>query len=123
MLNPIEEKLISTIAEKMKERGWRVSDLARATGISAQGLYKIIDGSRWPGPDNLQSICQALGISVFGETHTVRLVADEPFIAEIKDKTENFTDDEKQEFLAAIDGILRMRSFALKKSGKLKGKS
>lgn len=63
MLGTCEKFLISNIEAELKRLQWELTDLARVTKITRSGLYKIVKGQRWPGPDNLERIAAAFGRS------------------------------------------------------------
>lgn len=64
ILGNTEKILIVNVNALMHSAGWKAKDLAKATGISLQGVYNIIKGERFPGPDNLDRIAKALNCSV-----------------------------------------------------------
>ncbi len=61
----VTEILIGAIKRRMEELDWKVADLSRSSGISKPGLYGIVNGERYPGPDNLNRIATALGLPVW----------------------------------------------------------
>ena len=63
-ISRINQLLVDNVERQLVKRGWKVPQLAKATGLSASGLYGVVDGSRWPGPDNLDRIARALEVSV-----------------------------------------------------------
>jgi transcriptional regulator with XRE-family HTH domain len=62
-VNQTNQLLVKNIEKELEQRGWKIPQLAKATGLSASGLYGVLDGSRWPGPDNLERIARALKTS------------------------------------------------------------
>lgn len=60
-VNRTNQALIENIKKRLLAREWKIPQLAKATGLSASGLYGVMDGTRWPGPDNLERIAKALG--------------------------------------------------------------
>lgn len=46
----------------MSRRGVDYKALAEASGLTRSGIYKIVEGLRWPSPDNLDRIAEALGL-------------------------------------------------------------
>jgi len=63
-LNKINQTFIANLKARMEELGLKVPGLAKRTGLSASGLYGVLDGSNWPQPDNLDRIASALGTTV-----------------------------------------------------------
>lgn len=61
LVNRTNQQLIDNIESRLEARKWKVPRLAKETGISASGLYSILSGESWPGPDNLDRIARALG--------------------------------------------------------------
>ena len=52
------------LQQKILSKGWRQSDLARATGIGKDSISHYIRGRSFPGPKALDGIAKALGVSV-----------------------------------------------------------
>lgn len=52
---------LANLEKRLAEMGWRIPDLAKATGLSASGLYSITSGRSFPSPDNIDRIATALG--------------------------------------------------------------
>jgi len=64
LLNEIDTILIDNISQKMGVLGMEPKDLAKASGISQSGIYKIIKAERFPGSDNLIRLARALKCTV-----------------------------------------------------------
>ncbi len=60
----LEENLSRNIQRYMAEKGFDVAELAARSGITASGIYKILEASRWPSATNLAGIAKALGREV-----------------------------------------------------------
>jgi transcriptional regulator with XRE-family HTH domain len=52
------------LQQKILSKGWRQSDLARATGIGKDSISHYIRGRSLPSPKALDSMAKALGVSV-----------------------------------------------------------
>lgn len=50
------------LKERLEKRGWRLKELASATGLSVSGIQAIVSGTRWPQAVNIDRIASALGV-------------------------------------------------------------
>jgi transcriptional regulator with XRE-family HTH domain len=53
------EILINNLKAEMKRLNWEYEDVAKASGLTRSGIYKIVKGQRWPGADNLDRLTNA----------------------------------------------------------------
>ena len=49
------------IREELAAQGMTQKELAERTGLTENGLYRILNGSRTPRPETLEAIGRALG--------------------------------------------------------------
>lgn len=61
--NP-QEILSANIRARLETLGWKVLNLAAASGIGQSYVYEIVRGDKWPSAPYLKAISKALGISV-----------------------------------------------------------
>jgi transcriptional regulator with XRE-family HTH domain len=54
---------LSNLKRLLEIKRVSVLELSKRSGITRSGLYKILDGQRWPSSANLDRICSALGIT------------------------------------------------------------
>jgi transcriptional regulator with XRE-family HTH domain len=58
----IQELLGANVRGLRKQRGLTMKEAASLAGISEPGWQRVETGSRWPGPDTVEKIAQALGV-------------------------------------------------------------
>ena len=64
MLETLQQTLIDNLEREMNARGWKKTDLARASELSPSTIYPIWDKRVWPQPQTLSKLASGLGISV-----------------------------------------------------------
>lgn len=52
------------IKEKLEQKNWKITDLARFSGISYPYLVDLIKGRRRWNEDTMEKACKALGIAI-----------------------------------------------------------
>lgn len=62
MLDKLRELFIFNIKRQAQIKGMTYADIADRSGLSRSGFYKIIQGDREPGFDNIDRIAAALGV-------------------------------------------------------------
>jgi len=71
-------KFTTWLVEKLNERDWSYSDLARRAGISKQAVSFVINEDRGPGPDFCRGIARALNLPEETVFRRAGLLAPEP---------------------------------------------
>jgi transcriptional regulator with XRE-family HTH domain len=56
--------LSENLKAEMARLNWDYNDLAKASGLTRSGVYKIVEAITWPWADNLRRVAEAVGRSV-----------------------------------------------------------
>ena len=62
-MEKLREIFLKNIVSEAKRQKLKYKDVADRAGLSRSGIYKIMQGQREPGFDNIDRIAKALGIS------------------------------------------------------------
>lgn len=106
---------VEWVHEQMRERGWGLMDLHRASGLDAGGLSNLLAGKRNPGLKTCKALANAFGVSpdvVFqaaGQLGNKVTEINDAYISEINSTYNRFTAENKREAIEFFRMLIRLQ--------------
>lgn len=63
-MDKAQDLLLKNLEKLLAEKRVTVLELAKRSGITRSGVYKILNGERWPSSANLDRLSKALGTDI-----------------------------------------------------------
>lgn len=106
---------VDWVYDQMKQRGWGLMDLHRASGLDAGGLSNLLAGKRNPGLKTCKALARAFNLSpevvlqVAGELGHRSTQSDDAYIVEIKSLYDKFNPQNKREAVEFFRMLMKLQ--------------